>query len=272
MDPGTQRAAVLMALGLLMSQCRASPSPTPAAPSSGSQETNAKPVRPARLRCDSFPQGSFIEAYLKFFYARREDLSRAYPGATLPDAPANQNLPKPITAKEQAHADELQANWSTLDCFGFTEQELDALGVALGLPKPPDRKLELSPQEHARLIEALGGSVPNANELPRTTPGTHLDAVLVISDACLVVYQVPQAFRERLASEASPTQLADRWIRAIRASGVPRYASSLDDPSELERLRGNHQEWLRISKALTRFASLQSDSNQALYVEIAFDC
>ena len=210
-----------------------------------------------------------MEAYLKFFYARPDDLRSAYPDAAEPDALAK---PKPATARAQARAEELQKGWSTLDCFGFTEQELDALGIALGLPKPPDRQIKLSPEERVRVIEALGGLAPNPNELPRTAPGTHLEPVLVISDACLAVYQVPRTFRERLASEASPTQLADRWARAIRDSGPPLYTSSLDDASELERLRGNHQEWLRISKALTRFASLEHDSSQRLYVEIVFDC
>jgi len=274
MDRQWQRATLLVALGLFTFQCKTSPqpSPSPAVPSLGSRETSAQQVPPVRQRCDSFSHGSFVEAYLRFFYARREDLGPAYPGATPPDALANPKLAKPTTAKEQARAEELQESWSTLDCFGFTEQELDALGVALGLPKPPDRKIKFSPQDQARLIEALGGSVPNPDELPRTTPGTHLDPVLVISDACLVVYQVPQAFRQRLASETSPTQLADRWVRAIRESGPPRYASSLDDPAELERLRGNQQEWLRISNALARFASLRNESSQDLYVEIAFDC
>src|SRR5262245_41220394 len=123
-----QRAAILVALVLFTVQCKTSPRPSlsPAVPSSGSQEINAQQLRPARQRCDAFPQGSFVEAYLKFFYARREDLSRAYPDATPPDAPANSKLAKPTTAKERARAEELQESWSTLDCFGFTEQELDA--------------------------------------------------------------------------------------------------------------------------------------------------
>lgn len=270
MDPRT----LPIALALLTSQCKSSPGPSalPVVPSSGSQEVSAEPVQPVRLRCDSFPQGSFVEAYLKFFYARREDLSPAYPGATQPDGPLNLEIPKPTTVQERERAEELQAGWSTLECFGFTEQELDALGVALGVPKPPDRKLKLSPQEYARVVESLGGSVPDSNELPQTSRGTHFDPVLVISDACLAVYQVPSAFRERLAREASPTQLADRWVRAIRDSGPTYYSSSLDDSAEAERLRGDHQEWLRISTALIHFVSLRNDSSQGLYVEIWFDC
>src|SRR6186713_2908765 len=98
MDPRSRRATLLIALVLLTSQCNTAPRPSPssALPSSGSQELNSTPVRPARLSCDSFPQGSFVEAYLKFFYARREDLSPAYPDASAPDAPPNA---KPATAE-----------------------------------------------------------------------------------------------------------------------------------------------------------------------------
>ena len=157
-------------------------------------------------------------SYLEFCYARREDLSRAYPGASGLIVRRTRN---PLKARDQARAEELQAGWSTLDCFGFTEQELDALGVALGIPRRPDRPTKLAPEEQARVIEALGGSVPNPAELPRTVAGTHFDPALVISDACLVVYPVPRAFRERLASKGGSASTSDH-------ARVPRASSTLE--------------------------------------------
>jgi hypothetical protein len=205
------------------------------------------------MRCDAFDDGGFADAHTYFFHASAEQIRAAY---------AHQG---------SAVRAGMLGGFASLFCFGVTEQELEPLGQALGLPKPAARKAQLTPEQLAKVMEGLSGRRPEASELPDSVPGSYLNTERVVPDSCTTLYRVPGEFLARLRAESNAPDLAARWVRAIESFG-PRADVPASDAAVLERLRRDMGRWTKVATALTRFVSANSCDERDLYVEVTYDC
>lgn len=224
----------------------------------------------AAMRCDAFDDWSFADAHTYFFYATPEEIRAAYPHGASTEVTDDSQVAR-VDGFALVRAGEIRRGFSNLFCFGVTEEELDPLGRALGLPEPAERKSRLTADQQADVLKGLTGVRPNPSDLSDSVPGSYLKTERVIPDSCTTVYKIPREFVARLGAESNPSSLAERWVRAIEGSG-PRLDLPSSDGPTLERLRRDVGRWTKVAAALTRFARADLCDERDLYVEITYDC
>ncbi len=246
----------------LIVACATPPAATPdRLPSADATRCDAGP-----RECSAFRGTGFAEAYVRFIYASPNELAAALPLSVSTDQTVPKEVPS-LTDGRWERAESLRQTLAGLSCFSVTEQELDALIDALGIPRPPGRTVPIEPARFAEIIEAFGLPVTEAQLRDlKPLPRSHLVSVRHVPEACATVYRIPNAALERLAAESDSDALGQRWLGSIRASGP--------NPATFEggESRDDSREWEALAGDLIDLARLRTCGRPQLYVEVAYDC
>jgi hypothetical protein len=269
-------ARVTMAAGAVLlcagsTRCAHQP-PVPAR----SQSSNSMPrsvecaPTPPKQRCAAYQDGGFVEAYVEFFYATPKELKLAFPWG-VPPAPYIRD-PPPTSVADVRRADEARQRLPWMSCFSITEQELEALGDALGLPVPPPDH-GLSAQDVATIMEKMTGEPVAPSEVKLHARGPRLIRACDFPGSCGMIHQVPPTLVKRLAAENDAKALGERWLAAIIALGRNPYVSEDEGPDvRSDDPRNDVAVWSSIASDLIEFVKQNDCDARKLYVEVMFDC
>jgi hypothetical protein len=202
-----------------------------------------------------------VEAYVKFFHATPAEIEIAFPFGV---RPPEEKAPRPTEAAMQ-RADAMLAALPTLSCFSITEQEIDALGDAFGLPRPPRPPNAPTPDQVAEMIGASSSTQP--------LPESRLIPVWYYPGACGTIYEIPRELAAKLRVERDLDDVGARWNVANLAAG-PNLSVIEESSGDAGRIdpRDDVRVWRAIVRDLAEFARMEPCGARKLYVEIQYDC
>jgi hypothetical protein len=266
-------SAIVVSTGFTRCARRQTQPEHPESQSSTLEQIGCDGATPSKQQCAAYQGTGFVEAYVDFFYATATELEIAFPLGVSPSTPYGQDPPAP-SERSMQRAYQMRETLSWLSCFSITEQELESLGDAFGLPAPPPAR-HVTPEQVAAFIERLTGKPVAVSKLrQRPTRGPHLIAARYFPGGCGMIHQIPPSFVDRLAAERDPATLGRKWVAAIIAGGpnpAAIYDENADDAARQDP-RNDPLAWSSIARDLVDLVRRNDCGNRKLYVQIWFDC